>query len=437
MAMVYLMLAGFGVSVVYSTGGYLPGGRRKGDAGVYFRAAWAARTGGNLYTITDNNDWNYVYPPLLAILLIPLAEPPPSVTDATALPFALSIGIWYALSIGLLIGAVDMLARALGSRWPASWVAKQKRFGFWWWMMCAAPIFWCMLPLGRSLARGQVGMLLLFLLCGMAAALLRRQSWRAGLWLAGAICLKIIPAFLLLYPLWRRDGRCLAGCTAGLIIGLVIIPVIALGPGDATNAYRSLYQEMIVPALGGGTADGKLSSQLTGISATDSNSLMAVLNNMMHLELHPRNRPRQVATWMQAAHWLLVLMLTLITLIAAGWRKTQVTSDFLVIPLFLSGLMLVHLIASPIFHPHYLALSVLPTMALLVAAWQRDPFPDLSLRWWLFLIAGVVLPLLTVIQGFDIFRDIGLVLWGALLLWLVTIMVLWRRVRQRADGQPG
>ena len=50
----------------------------KGDLGVYLRAAWAVRIGANPYHATDNHGWHYLYPPLLAVLLVPLADPPPS-----------------------------------------------------------------------------------------------------------------------------------------------------------------------------------------------------------------------------------------------------------------------------------------------------------------------------------------------------------------------
>src|SRR2546421_54702 len=46
------------------------------DLQVFLRAAWAVRTGDNIYTITDDNDWHYHYPPLFAIVLVPLADPP-------------------------------------------------------------------------------------------------------------------------------------------------------------------------------------------------------------------------------------------------------------------------------------------------------------------------------------------------------------------------
>ena len=51
--------------------------RHMGDMGVYLRAGYAVLSGGgNLYAITDDNGWHYIYPPFLAILLAPFADPP-------------------------------------------------------------------------------------------------------------------------------------------------------------------------------------------------------------------------------------------------------------------------------------------------------------------------------------------------------------------------
>ena len=51
--------------------------RRMTDLNCYLRAAWAVRQGGaDLYHVFDDNGWHYNYPPLFAILLTPLADPP-------------------------------------------------------------------------------------------------------------------------------------------------------------------------------------------------------------------------------------------------------------------------------------------------------------------------------------------------------------------------
>src|SRR5947209_14373054 len=64
--------------------------RRMTDLGCYLRAAWAVRTGGDPYTVTEQNGWHYNYPHLLAVALGPLAEPPPGAPPILALPWAVS-----------------------------------------------------------------------------------------------------------------------------------------------------------------------------------------------------------------------------------------------------------------------------------------------------------------------------------------------------------
>src|SRR5437660_1417540 len=80
-----------------------------------------------------------------------------------------------------------------------------------WRALRVGPLLACLTPVFATLVRGQVNLFVLAPLCFAAAALLRGRSWRGGAWLALAVCLKVFPAFLLLYPLWRRDWRCLGG----------------------------------------------------------------------------------------------------------------------------------------------------------------------------------------------------------------------------------
>src|SRR6516165_11928093 len=71
--------------------------RHMTDLDVYLRAAWAVRTGADFYSIMDDNGWHYHYPPLFAILLVPLADPPFGCDRSGMVPFAVSVIIWYAV----------------------------------------------------------------------------------------------------------------------------------------------------------------------------------------------------------------------------------------------------------------------------------------------------------------------------------------------------
>src|SRR5579883_414324 len=205
---------------------------RKGDLNVFLRAGWAVRSGADPYSVTDDNGFHYHYPPLLAILAAPLADPPAWADRAGMIPYSVSAAICYLLNLLFLAFAVHHLARALERtigrlNWPAGSRG--------WWALRITPILACVIPIGHTLSRGQVNMLLLALFAGFLADLIHGRHFRAGLWLSGAICVKIIPAYLLLLPLWRRDGRCLAGCVVGLVLGLVVIPLIFLAPARTVD----------------------------------------------------------------------------------------------------------------------------------------------------------------------------------------------------------
>src|SRR6267154_31891 len=72
---------------------------RRTDLAVFARAAWAVRSGIDVYSVTDEKGLHYHYPPLLAILMAPLADPPPGVPMVAAVPFAVTVGVWYLLSV--------------------------------------------------------------------------------------------------------------------------------------------------------------------------------------------------------------------------------------------------------------------------------------------------------------------------------------------------
>src|SRR5205814_8732672 len=128
---------------------------------VFLRAAWAVRTGADPYAITSDNDWHYLYPPLYAILLTPLADPPKGADPAGYLPYPVSVALVFLISVGSLFWGAHVLASALEARAADTNFQTQPRFCRRWWVLRLWPILICLLPIGHTLMRGQVNLILL------------------------------------------------------------------------------------------------------------------------------------------------------------------------------------------------------------------------------------------------------------------------------------
>lgn len=387
------------------------------DLQVYLRAAWAVRSGNDLYAITDDNQWHYHYPALFAILMVPLANAPAGQNQDGLLRMHESTVIWYLFSLVCLFAAAHWLASALEEKSSDPELSQRPRYGFRWWALRVWPVLVCIAPLGQTLLRGQVNLLVLALLCAMLAAALRGQSGRAGLWLAGAICVKIIPVFVLLYPLRQRDWRWLGGCAAGLAVGLALIPSLVFGPRQAWS-YTKEWSDVVLRPVLNRDGDHARDKELIEATATDSQSPL----RLMHFALHPHwtTRPDDAAPWVRHTHWLIGGLLTAFTL----WAMGRAPRAGAALVLGIGSLIIVMLMLSPVCHQHYLCL-VLPSVAALLAwTWEkRGPV-------WLAGVLAVLLPfiglalLLPFIPGLGVLRDHGLPGFAAILVLILSCVVL-------------
>ena len=406
-----------GITVARSA--FLP--TRLGDWNVFTRAAWAVRAGGDLYDVTDDKGFHYLYPPLFAILLTPLADAPAGVTRTWMLPYPATVAIWYVLNVVFAGFAMHLLASALEQAWSPSRVETHSPHSQRWWRLRMWPVLACLPAVGHTLVRGQVGLLLLLLLCGMLAAIIRKRSFQAGCWLAAAICLKVIPAFLLIYPLWRRDWRCLFGCAAGLALGLVVIPAAARGPRQTWEDYQRWNEVMLLPAAGAGQ-DQSRARELMDVTATDSQSISAAIHNTVFLNRY--TRPRQSPPWIRLTALCLVGLMTLVTFQVS--RRTA-PDDGTAITLTLGSLIVIMLAASPVCHLHYFCLSAPLVMGLLASSWEESATQNLSKPLAALLAFHVFSLAIPHFPGMEVPRDIGLAMYASLALWLAGQIALVRR----------
>ncbi len=396
--------------------------RRMTDVDCFLRGAWAVRQGLDMYAVTETNGWHYNYPPLFAIAMTPFASPPPGSDESGMLPFPVTVAIWYVLSVVALWLAVDWLASALERAGPAG--RAPPRFSRHWWTIRLWPILLCLMPVGRTLSRGQSNTFVLLLFCGMIALFLGRRCFRAGLCLAGTICIKVFPAFLLIYPVLRRDVRALSGAAVGLLFGLLLIPLAVLGPAQTWATYRHFDQAVLRPGLRIGT-DTTRAHELTTATRTGSQAFMVVLHNLSHPSR--ATRPPDNSATVRAVHWAIGGLVTLLTL-AAGWRRRP--GDAIAEVLFLGGLIVIMLPISPVCHVHYFIFAIPLVMALLADAWERHPFPWIG-PGYLALFSLSIAADLTVSLPFTNYwlRDFGVPLYATLALWVAGLIALRRRAR--------
>ena len=141
----------------------------------------------------------YLYPPVLALLHMPLA----------ILPFGVALAIWMsivAVSAALLVGALQQL---VGRR-----IALVACFGF--------------VPLWSSLWLGQINTVIALFLTLAVIAARREQPMRLGAWLALGALLKVTPAVSLLMLMQRRQWRSIASATL-LAAGVVLLTLPITG----------------------------------------------------------------------------------------------------------------------------------------------------------------------------------------------------------------
>ena len=397
--------------------------RHMGDLDVYLRAAWAVREHPDqIYDIMDDNAWHYNYPPLFAILMTPLADPPFAADRAGMPPFVVSVAIFYVLSLLTIALAVHILASALERSSPDPAVRAQPRGCWRWWALRLLPVLACLAPIGHTLMRGQANVFLLLLLCGAMAAVIHNRRWLTGACLAGTACLKIFPAYLILYPLWRRDWRTLGGWALGLFVGLLLVPALVLGPARTVACYQKLGVVLIGPALHLSNDESR-AKELIEATATDSQSFLVVIHNTLHLDHDRWHRPPTAAPAVRYAHFALAGLFTLLTLAAASRRRRE---DGTGVALFLGALTLIMLVSSPVCHTHYFMLSLPLVMALLARTWDRAGDARLTRGVWVLLLTQLIGNALPLIPAFWVVKDAGLALYTALGLWAAACLSLWR-----------
>lgn len=199
--------------------------KHRTDLTVYTEAGAAFHDGRNPYAVTNPRGWHYVYPPLFALLLAPLAPLAPE-WQAT---------VWYLANLLLLWGCIHEMRR-LARLSGADPVPR----GFLVLAFLAA-----LLPALDTLQRGQAGLAVLYpLLLGLRLSLAATSSgtrFLGGMLLALPAAIKLTPALPVAAFLLGRLARSLrekeswlflgpaAGVTCGALVWLMLLPAALVG----------------------------------------------------------------------------------------------------------------------------------------------------------------------------------------------------------------
>lgn len=401
--------------------------RRMTDADVYFRTAWAVRTGQDIYNVADTNGWHYQYPPFLAIVMTPIANPPPGANRAWMLPYGVSVAVWYIVSVLCLLFGIHWLARAIEPPLEKTIGLRFPRGSTSWWALRVIPFLVCLPSIGRTLSRGQINLEVLLLFCATAALAVTRWRKLAGFCIGVAMVIKLIPGFLLLYGVWRRDWRFLAGTTAAVIVCGFLVPAIVMGPAGTVDAYKKYYNVLLAPALFGGS-DKSRTEELLNANGTDSQSFKAVIHNTLHISEPRELRPTEISPWVSKIHWLLSALFTGITL---WFARRPRPDDPIYNVLFFGCLAALMVSVSPVSHTHYFVYYLPLVLALTAHAWERNGAPRLGAGYRTLFIAHVFLNVICLPMSMMILKELGISLYGSLILWVAGVYAL----KQRSSGE--
>jgi alpha-1,2-mannosyltransferase len=221
-----LLLFFAGLSVQY----YFKATHLRGD-GSQTRTA-ILRWKDHLESVTNGdesaNDAAYPNPPIMAILLSPLARLNP-------LPMALT---WFYLKVAMALVCLFAVFRMVaGNARPFPVWAK------------GLTVLLAIRPIIGDLQHGNVNLFILFLMVMAFFAYQRGRGVVAGLTLGLAIACKMTPALFIPYFLWKRSWRALAGCLAGVVLFLWpgVVPALVLGADENQHQLRQWYECMVVP----------------------------------------------------------------------------------------------------------------------------------------------------------------------------------------------
>jgi len=276
-------LTALGIVVLAMSLKYAAKIEKPGDSGQQSRSAflrWRSMihdvfNGTNIYIGVHE----YPNPPIMAIVLKPFADLPPTVGAFAWFYAKVLMAVLSAVWIFRLVGSPpcepgtnETVARASGSE-----------------LWKAAAILLALPPLLGDLSHNNVNIFILFLIAACLETYRRGWEWTTGIILALAIACKVTPLMFLAYFIYKRTGKVVAGCILGLALWLAIVPGIAFGWNRNSELLESWYSLMVKPSL----VDNRVTSEHPNQSIPGV--VIRLLTHSPSFVLYPDNIPTPAA----------------------------------------------------------------------------------------------------------------------------------------------
>ena len=345
------LFVGLGLSTIHRAG---LGDKERTDFTVYHAAGQAVLDGTPLYEAKNVRGWYYMYLPIFAVLMVPLA----------VLPKVVAAGVFYLLSVAALLHLTATSARlATTGRTrapPAFWVG-------------VAALLLAGWPWMSGLTRGQASVMLSWLTVLSVAAFVRGGAagrWGGAVALSLATLIRVFPGLLGLWLLLRGQWKSAIACAVAGLVLLMVVPSLVFGPRGNVALLGQWYATVAAPTGDAAAEDNERYGQMMNPRIRKNQSVQAVLVRWVAPREEPGEAdPRETLARRIATGVNVVLMATTLgACVVAGRRRPGDTS---VAVTQASAICLLMLFVPPVSWAHNYSLMILP-LALAVARGRGD-----------------------------------------------------------------
>lgn len=355
------------------------------DFTVYSIAGQAILDDVNIYQIQNSRNWNYVYPPPFAILMIPFA----------LIPIAWGAGIWYVISV-LMIGSVIYMSAKLvqNNLKPEDKIIYQ------------LPAFLISPWLLSGIMRCQASEWMIWLMIAAVFCHLRGRPALAGASIAAASLMKAFPIALMAYFVWRKDWRLIAAFSLTMFIGGFILPASVFGFQKNLDYWQQWGGLVAGPALAADNArlENPLYGQLLDAQKPRNQSIESIL---LTIKVKPELSKPILAG---IAFLMLISMLVL-------YRPDNAL-------LIASSFITWNLMIPPISESHYFGLLLLPLALLTGYARNKTDFFTQKLSFAMLILFTVLAAWSALYKPIQLYRLLG---WATLGVWLTLMLIAYHK----------